>query len=423
MRAVFQQTGVIPLLQMHDALECSVTSREQAETIARLGEEAVSLNVPMIVDIKIGKSWGEATRAKKVERIFRPAHVTPPKPEAVPPLKSAIIVPPKPAIAIPLPPRPTIAPAIAAPPEITVPPPLDDTEIDLADLVDCQVPKSRMILCPLHGETRPSMRIYPDHYYCFGCGACGDHVDWLVRVEGLEYGQARDIVDNWDGPVVPRSNGRDAEEDAPRTAYALTWWGAAKPIRGTLAARYLADTRGIDLDALPDNVDDVLRFHSNCVFGPGIRHPCLLALMRNPVSGQATGIQRTALTSDARKIDRRMLGVAGVVQLWPADRQLVIGEGLETTLAAATRLDYRGALLRPAWAMLSDRALARFPVIDGVERLILLVDHDHNHAGQTAANECKQCWQQAGCRGVLLMPDHPGTDFNDVVLEHLRCAS
>ena len=60
MRAVFQQTGTIPLLQMHDALECSVTSREQGEMIARLGEEAVSLNVPMKVDLKFGKTWGDA---------------------------------------------------------------------------------------------------------------------------------------------------------------------------------------------------------------------------------------------------------------------------------------------------------------------------------------------------------------------------
>ena len=118
-----------------------------------------------------------------------------------------------------------------------------------------------------------------------------------------------------------------------------------------------------------------------------------------------------------------MLGLAGVVQLWPADRQLVIGEGLETTLAAATRLPYRGEPLRPAWAALSDGAMARFPVIDGVERLILLADNDHNHAGQAAAEACKRRWQQAGRRGVLLMPDRPGTDFNDIVLESLGCAS
>ena len=118
-----------------------------------------------------------------------------------------------------------------------------------------------------------------------------------------------------------------------------------------------------------------------------------------------------------------MLGPAGVVQLWPADKQLVIGEGLETTLAAATRLPYRGEPLRPAWATLSDGAMARFPVIDGVERLIVLADNDLNGAGQTAAEACKRRWLEAGRRVALLMPDRPGTDFNDIVLEILERAS
>ena len=275
-----------------------------------------------------------------------------------------------------------------------------------------------MILCPFHGETKPSMRIYPDHYYCFGCDACGDHVDWLVQVEGLEYDQARDIVDNWDGPVIPRSQTRDAEEDARRTAYALTWWDAAKPITGTLAARYLARDHAASISTLCRTISTMpCASTRHCVFGPGTRHPCLLALMRNPISDAPTGIQRIALTPDAQKIDRMMLGPAGVVQLWPAGKQLVIGEGLETTLAAATRLDYRGEPLRPAWAALSDGAMERFPVIDGVERLILLADNDHNNAGQIAAEACKRRWLEAGRRVALLMPDRPGTDFNDIVLD------
>ena len=106
-----------------------------------------------------------------------------------------------------------------------------------------------------------------------------------------------------------------------------------------------------------------------------------------------------------------MLGAAGVVQLWPAGKQLVIGEGLETTLAAATRLPYRGEPLRPAWAMLSDGAMARFPVIDGVERLILLADNDHNRAGQAAAEACKQRWLQAGRRGVAADARSPRRRF------------
>jgi hypothetical protein len=158
------------------------------------------------------------------------------------------------------------------------------------------------------------------------------------------------------------------------------------------------------------------------VFGPGTRHPCLLALMRNPFSDAPTGIQRIALTLDAQKIDRMMLGTAGVAKLWPAGKQLAVGEGLETVLAAATRLPYREAPLRPAWAALSDGALKQFPIISGVERLIVLADNDHNNAGQNAAEACKLRWLEAGRRVALLMPDRPGADFNDVVLAELERA-
>ena len=60
MRACYRE-GIVPLLQMHDCLDCSVTSRAQGELIARLGCEAVQLDVPMKVDLKFGNSWGDAT--------------------------------------------------------------------------------------------------------------------------------------------------------------------------------------------------------------------------------------------------------------------------------------------------------------------------------------------------------------------------
>ena len=41
--------------------------------------------------------------------------------------------------------------------------------------------------------------------------------------------------------------------------------------------------------------------------------------------------------------------------------------------------------------------MERFPVIDGVERLILLADNDINRAGQIAAEACKRAgWRPAG---------------------------
>jgi hypothetical protein len=145
--------------------------------------------------------------------------------------------------------------------------------------------------------------------------------------------------------------------------------------------------------------------------------PCLIALMRDPFTDEPVGIQRIALehlNGKIEKIDRRMLGRAGVVKLWPAESQLVVGEGLETVLAAATRIPYAGAPLTPAWALLSSDALRRLPVISGVERLIILVDHDD--AGVRAAKTCAARWTMT--RTVVeLTPNQEGADFNDLVLK------
>jgi hypothetical protein len=114
---------------------------------------------------------------------------------------------------------------------------------------------------------------------------------------------------------------------------------------GSIAEQYLDGTRHIDVTKLPADIHRALRFHPGCVFGPGTYLPCLIALMRDPLTDAPVGIQRIALerrNGCIEKIDRRMLGRAGVVKLWPATSTLVVGEGLETVLAAA-RIPHRDA--------------------------------------------------------------------------------
>jgi CHC2 zinc finger/Toprim domain len=295
----------------------------------------------------------------------------------------------------------------------------DDEDPDLSDALD-NVPLADLVTepltsgqmcCPFHEDRTPSLRIYDDHYHCFGCGAHGDQLNWLVDVEGMDHDDAVELLKNWDGPLIDRAAKYDKAE--ANRSRALRLWGEAIPIANTLAARYLAETRSIDLAQLPADINAALRFHAHCPFN-GIHHPCLLALMRNVVTDEPTGIHRIALTSDARKIDRWMLGNAGAVKLWQAGPQLVVGEGIETVLAAATRILYEDAPLRPAWALLSSTPLAQFPILAGVERLLLLIDHDE--AGIAAAKACTQRWSRARRTVVQLLPDEPGADFNDLVL-------
>ncbi len=279
---------------------------------------------------------------------------------------------------------------------------------------------SAKVLCPFHDDSEPSCLLYADHFHCFGCGAHGSRMDWLTEAEGMTRAEAARLILDWDGerrapPVedVKTANGKRA----------LALWNGGRPIAGTLAERYLAETRKIALDRLPAEIADSLRFHDRCPYGKGVAHPCLIALMTDP-DGAPCGIHRVALAEvdgSVDRIGRMMLGPMGLVRLWPAAcGRLVVGEGVETTLAAATRIPWRGRPLTPAWSAVSDAGMKQLPVIDGVAELILLVDHDRNGAGQDAATACERRWRQADREVTQLMPTEPGWDFNDVIMRRSR---
>ena len=297
----------------------------------------------------------------------------------------------------------------------------DDTVAPLFDLVSVPLTDSNATQCPFHPDEEPSLTFYADHFHCFGCGEHGDRVDWLTRGEGLNREEAVALIKDWDGPKVRQ---RPVADKASSIAYALSLWSEAGSIRGTAAERYLAETRGINLTALPATIDDSLRFHPHCPFDRG-RHPCLLALMRHVVTDQPIGIHRIALSvNDGRveKIERRALGQMGAVKLWPADTRLVVGEGIETVLAAALIVpDEDGRPLRPAWALVSTLGLERLPEAlftrsPALEQLVVLVDNDP--VGRAAAATCAASLQRmCKCRCRLLTPTAENADFNDVAKE------
>jgi DNA polymerase len=294
---------------------------------------------------------------------------------------------------------------------------LGETVAPLTDFVSLPMDASGHVTCPFHDDPQPSCKIYSDHFHCFGCGERGGRMDWLMRVEGMTKAEAMAALQDWSGPVTI-----DRPQDvASRTALAKEIWLAAQPLAATIGERYLSETRGIDMGKLPPTIHNALRFHPRCVFGARAVHPCLIALMRDPITAMPVGIHRIGLAVEngaVVKLDRMALGRMGVVMLWPmnGNGRLVIGEGIETVLAAATRISYQGVPLTPAWSAVARGSLGRFPPVRGVERLILLVDHDENGEGQRAAGLCQRIWRSAGRTVVPLIPKQAGFDFNDVVL-------
>lgn len=52
------------------------------------------------------------------------------------------------------------------------------------------VGRNGMACCPFHDDKNPSMKIYEDNYFCFGCRASGDVVNFTARLFSLSQYQA-----------------------------------------------------------------------------------------------------------------------------------------------------------------------------------------------------------------------------------------
>ncbi|MDD6728908.1 MAG: DNA primase [Eubacteriales bacterium] len=66
-------------------------------------------------------------------------------------------------------------------------------------------------LCPFHNEKTPSFTVYNDtqSFYCFGCGAGGDAVGFIRRIENLDYIDAVKLLAQRAGMPMPEENTYD----------------------------------------------------------------------------------------------------------------------------------------------------------------------------------------------------------------------
>ncbi len=60
-------------------------------------------------------------------------------------------------------------------------------------------------LCPFHNERTPSFHLYPEtgSFYCFGCGAGGDVISFVRRIENLDYMEAVKFLADRVGMQLP----------------------------------------------------------------------------------------------------------------------------------------------------------------------------------------------------------------------------
>ncbi|MAA87435.1 MAG: DNA primase [Haliea sp.] len=112
---------------------------------------------------------------------------------------------------------------------------LDDLldRVDIVEVIDRRVKlkktgKNYSARCPFHEEKTPSFSVNPDKqfYYCFGCGAGGNALGFVMDYENVDFPQAVETLAGSLGLEVPREQSRPgssqpSREETGKPLYAL----------------------------------------------------------------------------------------------------------------------------------------------------------------------------------------------------------
>ena len=209
------------------------------------------------------------------------------------------------------------------------------------------------------------------------------------------------------GPAAPRPSPR------VRVAVAQGLWAEALPlVEGDLCFRYFRH-RGVRLRSNPMDLRrhpaaPVSVFRS---YGPN--RPALIAAIRAP-DDAISAVEIAYLDPDGRasrrlRLPRKTVGSApgGVaVRLSPPEPEMVVSEGVVTTLSAMARFDL------PGWALLSAGNLARWTPPLGVRRV--LIAGDRGRAGEAGAAALSARLRSEGIAAFIRLPTAPYGDWNEV---------
>ena len=132
---------------------------------------------------------------------------------------------------------------------------------DIVELIGARVPLKKSgrefkACCPFHDEKSPSFWVSPDKqfYHCFGCGAHGTALGFLMNYDRLSFPEAVEELAARAGVEIPREaradDGRTRDEPdlAAVMAQVATFWAERLKV-DSRASRYLAE-RGLNTDII-----------------------------------------------------------------------------------------------------------------------------------------------------------------------------
>ena len=264
-----------------------------------------------------------------------------------------------------------------------------------------------MARCPAHKDRNPSLSIRAsnDGKVLVHCHAGCDQGDVIAALRGLGLWETTGTSE---GLLGGKHRPRVSDAATPvRTVAALAIWQASEQADGSPVETYLR-WRGLHLSA-----PAALRFHGGLRHPSGARWPAMIALVTKGDTGLPLAIHRTFLDRDGfgkAPVDpkKMMLGPCrgGAVRLGEPGAVLMVGEGIETCLAAMQATGHA------AWAALSTSGLRSLNLPRDVVDVIVLADGDE--PGEAAAQDCARRWKCEGRRVRIARPPQ-GMDFNDLL--------
>ncbi|HEX6549940.1 MAG TPA: CHC2 zinc finger domain-containing protein, partial [Gammaproteobacteria bacterium] len=102
------------------------------------------------------------------------------------------------------------------------------TRIDIVEVIDKRVPLKKhgrefSACCPFHNEKTPSFYVSPakQFYHCFGCGAHGTAIGFLMDYEHMEFPDAVRELASIAGVEVPEESGGQEKASSNAPLYAV----------------------------------------------------------------------------------------------------------------------------------------------------------------------------------------------------------
>ena len=271
----------------------------------------------------------------------------------------------------------------------------------------------RQGVCPFHKEVEGSFTVYGDseRFYCFGCGAGGDVLDFVQRTEGLTLPEAIRRLDDGAGTAAtaarrpaptPRHPALPFPPRDPALLTAAVRFYYAQLRRNAKAGEYLA-SRGIGPDAAARlglgfaSGNGLRDYLYSAGFNPDRQRASGLFLERGAerfagmvtvpdlASGRVRWLTGRAVDPQAKPRFQAVPGpkpVLGLARLGPSPPWAVLAEGVFDWLTLA-------AWGLPACAALGTQGLDKVAtVLRGCPRVFLAFDHDD--AGLAAAAGLKE---------------------------------